>query len=205
MKTPTTAQQKYLQAAEVFHCAYQEHYVLWMTGKSLRHSKTERALPSLVKKGYLVALPYGKKKLYATPDRIRVRILSEGAELIHPYHGLAVTDILLRYTIKHRCMVMSEKSARVFQWGIVPEVVFLPRGANVLLEFCTRSNVEAGKVKQKANKYNEVFHKIQADLQGAAEVLFVLDIRASEVEKYVQEGPFRFIDYASFKDEYPLP
>lgn len=206
MKLPTTAQKGYLSAAEVFHCATRDHFVIWMTGKTGRHSRTERALPALVKKGYLVSLPYGKKNLYATPDRVRLSSLGNKLA-VNPYHGLCVTDIILRWICRFPIStLLSERVCRAYRWGIYPECAFLfVADRSFLLEFCTRDNVEQGKVKLKANKYREVLDEIQFSLNSVIEVFFILDIRPNEIEKHVQDGPFRFMAYDTFKDEFPLP
>lgn len=205
MKLPTPAQKPFVAAAEIFHCAYTEHYAMWMTGKMDRHGRTEKALPALVKKGYLVALPYGRKNLYTTPDRARLTTLGNTLA-IHPYHGLACTDIILRLVFNDpRRTLLSERVCGAYRWGIKPECGFLLNSVATLLEFGTADNVEQGKVKQKINRYREAGDQIRFDLNAELEVLFVLDIPADKVERHVQDGPFRFMAYDTFKDDFPLP
>jgi hypothetical protein len=204
MKRLTSIQETYLAAAQVFHFAFREHFVLWFAGRTGRHWRTEHVLPALVKKGELIALPYGKRTLYAVPDRVRMAPSGNQVAIL-PYHGLACTDILTRYVLADPTgEVLSENICRANRWGAVPEWgIRYPQGTALLLEFCTADNVERGKVASKVTKYRQCLPAIEASLQAKAVVVFVLDVAAHAVAQICRRlesrDPFFFVDYQTFQ------
>jgi len=188
--------------AGVFHCAFAEHYVWWMTGKQGRHRRTERVLPILVNKGFLKTIKVGKKNLYTTPDRMR--LAQSGRELaINPYHGLACTDILQSCIMADPTgTVLSENSCRANRWGCVPEwAIRYDNATALLLEFCTQDNVDQAKVPYKVARYKDALVEIDDSLQAKVTVLFVLDISKDKLPQL--DDPFKVIDYRTFKERYP--
>jgi len=203
----TEIQGKYLEVAMVFHFFTKEHLELWFTGKRGRSKRVERVLPALVKKGKLKYLEYGKRYVYATTDRF---ITYDGDTAINFYHGLQCTEILVRFALAdNNIEVISERQCQSFRWGCAPEwVIKYPSGKSVLLEFCTEDNVRRGKVISKVNKYREVLPFIAHTLNTDPIVLFILDVKPSEVKELVTkvEGdePFMFVDYDTFLSSHPL-
>lgn len=203
MKALTPIQANYLAAARVFHFAFRDHFVLWFTGRTGRHWRTERVLPALVKKGLLVALPYGKRLVYGVPDRLRLAASGRQVAIL-PYHGLTCTDLLTR------CLradwsgeVLSENACRAGRWGAVPEwAIRYPRGTALLMEFCTADNVERGKVAQKAARYRQCLAAIEAALRARAVVVFVLDVPAEAAARLSRRlgvrQPFYCVDVQTF-------
>lgn len=204
MNSLTPIQARYLAAAQVFHFAFREHFAVWFTGQPGRHWRTEQVLPALVKKGLLVGLPYGKRYLYAVPERVRLTPLGRQAGLV-PYHGLACTDILTRCVRANpRGQVLSENDCQAYRWGAVPEWgIRYPQSTALLMEFCTTDNVERGKVALKTAKYRRCLADIEMSLQAQAIVVFVLDVPARSVaeisHRIAGPDPFFYVDYDSFK------
>ena len=204
MKRLTSIQEIYLVAARVFHFAFRDHFVLCFAGRTGRHWRTEHVLPALVKKGMLIALPYGKRTLYAVPDRVRMAPSGNQVAIL-PYHGLACTDILTRYVLADPTgEVLSENVCRANRWGAVPEWgIRYPQGTALLLEFCTADNVERGKVAAKVAKYRLYLPAIEASLRAKAVVVFVLDVAAHAVAQISRRlgprDPFLCVDYQTFQ------
>lgn len=210
MKTLSSVQQTYLDVASKFHFATRDHFALWFTGLAGRHKQTERVLPALVKKGALRTVRYGKRLIYAIPERFRFREVAsrEAGEpvAIFPHHGLCCTDILIRFVLADRqCEVISEKFFRHSRWGCVPEWgIRYPTGSALLLEFSTESNVYApGNLASKIARYRDKLGSVALGLAAEPVVLFVLDIPRSEVGFWMQrlsvtDASFFFVDYQTF-------
>jgi hypothetical protein len=215
MKKLSPLQQTYLEVAKIFHFATRDHFALWFTGTTGRHKQTERILPSLVKKGELRAIQYGKRLIYATPERFKFikaaaayQTCEKKLVAIFPHHGLCCTEILIRVILADKkCEVVSEKAFRHYGWGCVPEWgIRYPNGKALLLEFCTESNVYArGNLSSKITRYEKNLWKLSLGLEAEPVVLFVLDIPRPEIEMLVKTSnlgtdPFFFVDYASFQN-----
>lgn len=205
MRQLTTIQKKYMDVAEVFHFATRDHYVLWFTGGMERHKQTERVLPALVRKGFLNRLKYGKRFVYATPDRVYMS--KDGQEIgIFPAHGLACTAALTRFIRSDmNGEAISEQYFQKAKWGVFPEWGILYPGRSVLLfEFHTRSNAQAYQyVPQKIARYRKELHNVKEAMNLPAVVLFVLQLTRAELvlemKKYkLQDEPFYFTDWETF-------
>lgn len=204
----------YLEAAQVFHWATKEHFIIWFTGERERHKRTETILPRLVRNGKLTALRYGHSLIYSVPRMNRE--LKNGDRLYDDYdedmekklkvkHGLGCTEGLVRIWRSNMAgVIIAERHFRGF--NIVPEWGILYNNHKLLLfEFCTRDNsVRTNVVKGKLTRYRNNLPYIEEKFYGAkAIVMFVLAVRRPIVKRIVGEvrpagDPFFFTDYKSF-------
>lgn len=199
----TIPKHMYLEAAQKFHWATHEHFVLWMTGDLKRHRRTETMLPRLVEMGKLIARNYGRKVIYTVPRRKNDNDVE---------HGLACTEGLVRCYISQPGIVYPEHKFRrkgnlvVPEWGIKNDI-----GNMLLFEYCTYSNFKHGEVKSKVTRYTNRLSRIEKQFKSKSFVLFVIDIDRYEVLKWVDENkpvgdssvfpdydPFFFTDYDTF-------
>jgi hypothetical protein len=192
---------RYMEAAQVFHWATKEHFILWFTGRLNRHRRTESVLHKLVQKGKLRSVRFGKRLVYTVPRRTKGKIptlvkeksayeagKSEkaviGANKI--VHGLACTESLIRFYLSRKD---GEIIAERFFYGLgaVPEWgIRYPNGKMLLFEFCTESNfLFSNNMKGKLNAYKRHLEDIERKFNSEAVVLFVLDISKEKVKRYV--------------------
>jgi hypothetical protein len=190
-----------MEAAQVFHWATNEHFILWFTGELNRHRRTESVLYKLVQQGKLRSVRFGKRLVYAVPRRTKGKIpelvkeksayeasVSEkaviGANKI--VHGLACTESLVRFWLSRRDgEIIAERY--FYSLGAVPEWgMRYPNGKMLLFEFCTESNfLFSNNMKGKLNAYNKHLEEIENKFKTKGLVLFVLNISRDKVERYV--------------------
>ena len=195
----TISKDRYLEAAQLFHWATKEHFVLWFTGRSDRHKRSEVVLPRLVKRGQLIAKRFGKRLVYAAPRYGK-------SKLEYPFleHGLGATEGLVRFWRSD--MDSTIYPERLFRGGdIVPEWgIKNADGKLLLFEFCTRSNFyKAGNISSKVARYEKNFADFLMRYGGEPIVLFVVAIQKSELEGWFRKNMpigerFYFTDYESF-------
>lgn len=193
----TIPKHKYLEAAQKFHWATKEHFILWMTGELKRHRRTETMLPRLVEKGKLVSKWYtdeifGRRKVYTVPRRKN----DDKFE-----HGLACTEGLVRCYLSEPSYVYPEHKFRGF--GNVPEWGIQYKSKMVLYEHCTYSNFKHGEVKKKVQKYMDTLYDIEDEFRSLAIVIFVIDDTEQEVQNWVWRWmpmgeEYFFTDYENF-------
>jgi len=192
---------RYIEAAQVFHWATKEHFILWLTGKINRHRRTESVLHKLVQKGKLRSVQFGKRLVYTVPRRTKGKIpelvkdrptyqarKSEkavlGANKI--IHGLACTESLVRFWLSRRdSEIIAER--HFYGLGAVPEWgIRYPNGKMLLFEFCTESNfLFSNNMNGKLNAYKRHLEVIEKKFSAQAMVLFVLDISRERVRRFV--------------------
>ena len=192
---------RYVEAAQVFHWATKEHFILWFTGDALRHRRTESVLHKLVQKGKLRSVRFGKRLVYTVPRRTKGKIptlvkdktayeagVSEkavlGANKI--IHGLACTESLVRlWRARTDGEIIAER--HFYGLGAVPEWgIRYPNGKMLLFEFCTKSNfLFSNNMNGKLSAYQAHLQDIESKFNAEAVVLFVLDISRDNVERYV--------------------
>jgi hypothetical protein len=213
----------YIDVAQVFHWAKKEHFILWFTGTTKRHRRTESVLNRLVKRNRLRAVRYGKRLIYSVPRRLKGKTLDELSGLTKVPHGLACTESLVRV---FRSRMDGEVIPERFFYGCgsVPEWgIRYPNGKMILFEFSTRSNfLFTNLMNGKINAYARHIQKIEEKFQSKAIVLFVIDVPRPTVERYVgslgrdvgsvagvpapypgdrfPSDPFFFTDYKTFLD-----
>ena len=196
------SKKRYLEVGQVFHWATQEHYQLLLTGRSGRHSRTEKILPRLVKEKKLVARLHGRRLVYAVPRKGR-SVKSRTFQFVE--HGLACTECLVRIWLSRTDgEIIAEKHFRKFK--IIPEWgIRYPHQVLLLMEFSTEDNF---------NRYGLIRSKLARYLQSLASigkafgchstiVLFVFDVKRESVERFVRNYyptgvPFFFTDYQTF-------
>jgi len=190
-----------MEAAQVFHWATKEHFVLWFTGGSVRHRRTESLLHKLVQKDKLRCVKFGKRLVYTVPRRTKGKIptLSHEKSAYEPgvseeaiagknkiVHGLACTEGLVRFW---RSRMDGEIIAERYFYGCgaVPEWgIRYPNGKMLLFEFCTESNfLFSNNMNGKLNAYQKHLEEIEEKFQAMAMVLFVIDVPRGTVERYV--------------------
>lgn len=201
MARKTIPLERYIEAAQVFHWATIEHFILWFMGRLVRHRRTESALPKLVQKGRLRSVRFGKRLIYTVPRRTKGKQpiykiekvsyepgASEAAiagrnKIIH---GLACTEALVRFW---RSNMDGEIIAERFFYrlGAVPEWgIRYSNGMMLLFEFCTESNFEfSNNMIGKINAYLKNLMNIQRKFGREAIVLFVIDVPRERVERFV--------------------
>lgn len=192
---------RYEEAAQVFHWATKEHYMLWLTGCLNRHRRTESVLHKLVQKGRLRCVRFGKRLVYTVPRRTKSKIPelvkdtsaykageSEkaviGANKI--IHGLACTESLVRFWLSRKDgEIIAERY--FYGLGAVPEWgIRYPNGKMLLFEFCTESNfLFSNNMKGKLSAYKRHLGDIENKFQARGLILFVLDISREKVERFV--------------------
>jgi hypothetical protein len=200
MVTHTISQKRYLEAAQVFHWATQEHFTMWFTGSTNRSKRTEAILPRLVNKGTLVAIKYGKKLVYACPRRVR-----------HPgfffkvEHGLGCTEGLIRFWWSNmQAEIIEERffygCGSVPEWGLRYET-----GKMILFEYCTADNFNRTNVmKSKLAAYRHNLDAINRRFDREGIIVFVCDVTSERLTKFVTDIkpsglPVFFTDYETFK------
>jgi hypothetical protein len=203
MAKKTISMKRYLELAQVFHWATKEHYQLMLTGKTGRHSRTEKILPRLVEKNKLVALPYHNRLIYSAPRRCRGKN-SFNARKIE--HGLACTECLVRIWLsKKDGEIISEKHFSKFR--IIPEFgIRYPTGTLLLVEFSTPDNFRRrGLMRSKVERYeknmNVILHQFNSE-RGV--VLFIMEASAEAVKRFRQrivtlDVPIYAVDWESFQ------
>jgi len=182
----------YLEAAQVFHWATKEHFVLWFMGRVItRHRRTESVLNRLVKRNKLRSVRYGKKLIYCVPRRVKGKTLDEFSGLTKVVHGLACTECLVRF---YRSRMDGEVVAERFFYGCgsVPEWgIRYPNGKMILFEFSTRSNfLFTNLMNGKISAYERSIEKIEEKFQAKAIVIFVIDIPRPTVERFVSQRTY---------------
>lgn len=196
----TISKDKYLEAAQLFHWATKDHFVVWFTGKRARHKRSEVVLPRLVSRGQLISRRYGKRLVYAAPRYGKNKLEYPAIE-----HGLAATEGLVRlWRADMSATIIAERFFRgsriVPEWGIRST-----HGRLLLFEFCTRSNFyKAGNIRSKITRYEKNFSDFFERFNGEPVVLFVVAISKPELEAWVTKNKpigerFYFTDYESFK------
>jgi len=201
MARKTIPLDKYLEAAQVFHFATIEHFILWFFGVLIRHRRTESVLRKLVLKGKLRCVRFGKRLVYTVPRRTKGKMPILPKENVKYeagksekaiagrnkiLHGLACTEGLVRFW---RADMTGEIIAERFFYGCgaVPEwgIRYLS-GMMLLFEFCTKSNfLFSNNMKGKLNAYLKHLTEIQLKFEREAIVLFVIDIPREKVERFV--------------------
>lgn len=192
---------RYLEAAQVFHWATKEHFILWFTGSLKRHRRTESVLHKLVQKDKLRCVRFGKRLIYTVPRRTKGKAptvfeeksayaAGESENAIAGknkiVHGLACTEGLVRFW---RSRMDGEIIAERFFYGLgaVPEWgIRYPKGKMLLFEFCTESNFYfSGNMKGKLEAYGKHLETIENKFASQALVLFVIDVERDKVERFV--------------------
>lgn len=195
----TISKDKYLEAAQLFHWATREHFVLWFTGEKKRHKRSEVVLPRLVKSGRLISRRYGKRLVYATRRYGKKKLEYPAIE-----HGLAATEGLVRFWRSDMSATIIPE--RFFRGGrIVPEWgIRRTSGKLLLFEFCTRSNFyKGGNVRSKLTRYQKSYWYFLEKFEGKVIILFVMGIHKSELEAWIAKNKpfgqsFYFTDHESF-------
>jgi hypothetical protein len=192
---------KYREIGQVFHWAYREHYVRFFKGEDGRHSRSEKILPELVKKGNLIAVPHGKKLAYSVPRRCRGK---KAKTFYRIEHGLACTECLVRVWLSDtKGEIKGEHKFR--QYKIVPEWgIIYPSNRALLFEFSTEDNFSRIKlIEQKIERYVVNLKKIADDMNCRdAFVLFVAEASRDKLKEFVRAHnyleDFFFTDYRTF-------
>ena len=202
----TYSKYQYIEAAQLFHWATKEQFVIWFTGERNRHKRTEVMLPRLERMGKLTSAWYRKKKVYAVKRRNRNRLYGQ---LYYPNfeHGIGCTEGLVRFWRSDRNgYIIPEMHFRGF--GSVPEWgILYPNGKLLLFEFCTEDNFKRYReVKSKIARYRKNLHLIEEKFKGEAVVLFVADVKREKLDSFIwQHKPFGeeffFTDYQTFLNE----
>lgn len=199
MGVHTISQKRYLEAAQVFHWATQDHFTLWFTGSTKRSKRTEAILPRLVKKGFLISTRHGKKLVYACPRRVRHPGFFSKVE-----HGLGCTEGLIRFWWSDmRAEIVEERF--FYGCGSVPEWgLRYNSGKMILYEYCTADNFRRLHVmKNKLVAYRRSLEAINRRFERESLVVFVCDASGKQVESFVEKVkpaglPAFFTDYTSF-------
>jgi len=175
----------YIEASQVFHWATKRHFQLWFTGQeSKRHRRTESVLNRLSKRGKLRSILYGKKLIYAAPKYVKGQDELHGLSKVA--HGLECTEGLVRfYRSRMDGVVVAERffygCGSVPEWGIV-----YPEGKMILFEYSTKHNFFfSGKMRGKLQAYQRNFSRIEQKFKARAMLVFVLDIPAEILERFV--------------------
>lgn len=203
MSRHSISKKRYLEVGQVFHWATREHYQLLLTGRSGRHSRTEKVLPRLVKERKLIARIHGRRLVYAVPRKAR-SATSKSHQSIE--HGLACSECLVRIWLSRADgEIIAEKYFRKFpiipEWGIR-----YPHHVLLLLEFSTEDNFNRfSLINGKLNRYLQNLDRISKAFNcHSSTVLFVMDVRRERVERFVRSHhptgvPFLFTDYETFQ------
>lgn len=208
MTMHSTAQQKYLEAAQLFHWATKEHYAIWFTGSAERHRRTETVLSRLAKKWAdpatrgrsLFATRYGKRLIYTCPRRVR------NPDILHKIdHGLGCTETLVRFWRSDMTAAVIEE--RFFhKCGSIPDLgLKYPNGKMILVEFSSNSNFQHYNViKNKLSAYKHYLWSINEKFTASSILIFVIDVPREKVQKFVWETmpvglPVFFTDFETFK------
>jgi hypothetical protein len=203
MSRHSISKKRYLDVGQVFHWATREHYQLLLTGRSSRHSRTEKVLPRLVKDGKLIARILERRLVYAAPRKAR-STTSKTLQSIE--HGLGCSECLVRIWLsRNDGEIIAEKYFRKFR--IVPEWgIRYPHHVLLLLEFSTEDNFNrSGLITGKLIRYLQSLEIISKAFNcHSAMVLFVMDVQRERVERFVRThhpigSPFFFTDYETFQ------
>jgi len=191
----------YMEAAQVFHWATKEHFILWFTGGTKRHRRTESTLHRLVQKDRLRCVRFGKRLVYTVPRRTKGKIPTLAKEKSKYeagrsekaingrnkiVHGLACTEALVRcYRSGSDGEIIAERY--FYGLGAVPEWgIKYPNKTMLLFEFCTESNFDfSNMMKGKINAYRKYLEKIEEKFASKGIVLFVIDVPRERVERFV--------------------
>lgn len=191
----------YLKVAQGFHWATKEHFILWFTGRTERHRRTETILPRLVRKGKLTSYQYKKRLIYAVPRVNRKRI--KGKKYYPKVeHGLGCTEGLVRFWLSRKGEIIPERKFRGFE--VVPEWGIKYGDDLILYEFCTEDNFyQSGNVQGKITRYKKHLRGIEQQFRGKVSVVFVIDVDRWTVQNFVDEKipigeQFFFSDYDTF-------
>jgi hypothetical protein len=177
------SQKRYLQAAQVFHWATQEHFTLWFTGSTKRSKRTEAILPRLVKKGALVSTKHGKRLVYACPRRAR-----RPGYFMKVEHGLGCTEGLIRFWWSDmRSEIIEERffygCGSVPEWGLRYD-----SGKMILYEYCTEDNFFRSNVmRSKLAAYRQSLDTINRKFNREGIIVFVCDVPREKVVSFIEK------------------
>jgi hypothetical protein len=183
MGTHSLSQKRYLQAAQFFHWATQEHFTLWFTGSTTRSKRTEVILPRLVKKGSLISTKHGKKLVYACPRRAR-----RPGYFLKVEHGLGCTEGLIRFWWSDmRAEIIEERffygCGSVPEWGLRYE-----SGKMILFEYCTANNFTRTNVmRSKLAAYRQSLESINRKFNREGIIVFVCDVTREKVASFIDK------------------
>jgi hypothetical protein len=213
MTTYFYTKDEYLEAAQVFHWATKENYVMWFTGSTERHHRTEAILPRLAKNHAnkemrnrsLYSTPYGKRLIYICPRKKR-----KSSKLYKVDHGLACTDCMVRFarSIGEPVQDMAKKvvEERLYRGcGCIPDFGVWYQKKMLLVEYSTEDNFEQHNViKEKLAAYRSHLYMINEKFNTTCILVFVIDITRRKLEQFVKEEmpiglPAFFTDYTTFK------
>lgn len=207
-----------MDVAQVFHWAKREHFIMWFTGETKRHRRTETVLQRLVKRRKLRSVRYGKRLIYIAPRKVKGKIVDEFSGLTKVPHGLACTECLVRF---FRSRTDGEIIAERFFYGCgaVPDWgIRYPNGKILLFEFSTKSNfMFTNLINGKLSAYERSIEKIEEKFQAQAVLVFVVDIPRPTLERFIARKTLpaqeraagtvagaptnvMFTDYATFLD-----
>jgi len=189
------SQDTYLKVAQIFNWAKSEDFILWFTGKTDRHRRTEAILPRLVKRGKLRAASYHKRLVYTVPRLAKSPAFDDEYQI---EHGLGCTDCLVRFVLSDRnVVIVPERKFRGSQ--IRPDGgLIYPNGWRLMYEFGTQDNSKRlGVLKNKIDRYLNV-------MKDNHQIVFVLDLPREKVTEIINKLPAHeaiwYIDYQTFKD-----
>lgn len=210
MKRLTNKQQKQLDVAEVLNWHLIEHIFWWMTGDPEENKPLRDAHRALVKKGSLIAVPYGKKLLYSTPERVKIFVPPKHngwmpepiVDIKDPHHGLGVTECMVRLMLSTAGTAISEKTLRTMAFGPVPDGGIISDFL-YLIEFQTEhSAYRTDNLVKKLESYNEALPAMKEAFGLKVTVLFVYDVPHYFVRNLAKKAlgyePFYFTDYETF-------
>jgi hypothetical protein len=198
---------RYLEVSQWFHWATKEHYVMWFTGSTERHRRTEVVLPRLVKKyenpktrnRSLYATKYGKRLIYICPRKKR-----KGDILYKIDHGLGCTECMVRfYRANTTSKIIEER--KFFGCGSIPDFGIQYSKATLLVEYSSRDNFyQHNVIKNKLSAYRHNLWKIEERFKTNGIIIFVIDIPRERLERFIGEMkpidlPVFFVDFESFK------
>lgn len=188
----TISKEKYIQTSQIFQWATLQHYVLWFTGTTERHGRSEIMLRRLVQTGRLIAKPWNNRLIYIAPK------LKNNT---HYDHGLGVTEGLVRFWRSDMTATII-RSASFRGLNSVPEFGLQYSNTILLYEFCTFDNFKR-MFKPKIDRYQKYFWKIDDKFHMTSFVLFVVDAPRVMLEKNISNMSelerFSFTDYQTFK------
>lgn len=197
----------FLEVSQDFHWATMKHYVLWFTGKTNRHHRTEYVLPKLAKryanqktrKNSLFAMKHGKQLIYSCPRRIRNQDI-----FLKVDHGLGCTETMVRL---HRSDLEADvvPERKFFGCGSVPDFgMKYKSGQMLLIEFTTRHNFSmTNSVIEKIAAYRNNLSTISNRFNASPIILFVVDVPRVKIQTYIEERkpislPIFFVDTETF-------
>lgn len=212
MHKPSTSQEKYLEASQLFHWATKDHYNIWLYGSAKRSHRTEAVLPRLAKKWEnlktrkrsLFSIDFGKRKIYTCPRRVR-KLGRELGIFYKVEHGLGCTECLVRlWRSDTNAMVLGERY--FFKCKCIPDIgLKYPNGKMILVEYQSKSSLYANNnIKNKLSRYRTNLWMINERFSASSILLFVIDVPREKVQKLVYNImpvglPAFFTDYETFK------